>query len=93
MFYGGFTTIVIMSMFYLAVFWTTLFQCSPREKICNPSREGKCIGGVGLIVWTAIFNIVSDVVLLVLPVRSIVRMQLSANNKVGIILLFATGLL
>jgi hypothetical protein len=47
----------------------------------------------GLILSSAIFNITSDLVILLLPVRSVLKLQIDVHKKVGIILLFGTGLL
>ena len=47
----------------------------------------------GLILSSAIFNITSDLIILLLPVRSVLKLQIDVHKKVGIILLFGTGLL
>jgi hypothetical protein len=46
-----------------------------------------------LVLASAMFNIISDIVILLLPVKSIWQLRISTKKKFAIIALFATGLL
>jgi hypothetical protein len=94
MYFGGWASIVAMFTFYTADVPLTLFICSPREKIWNPYYEGgRCMNYNALVLASAVFNILSDLVILLLPVRAVCRLQITVRKKAAIVLLFATGLL
>ena len=42
---------------------------------------------------TGAFNLISDIYLLCVPIAAVLKLQLSFKNKIGIILVFMTGLL
>ena len=79
-------------LWYSAGFFALLFQCSPREKIWNPSVRGHCgVDGFKLFVAANSFNIVSDFSMLVLPLYSIWHLKLAIKQKLGVSVIFATG--
>jgi len=45
------------------------------------------------IVSTAFFNILSDIAILLLPVRTVWKLRIPTKKKVAISMLFGTGLL
>lgn len=45
-----------------------------------------------IVISTAFYNIVSDISILLLPVLTVWRMSIPMKKKVGISLLFGTGL-
>jgi hypothetical protein len=93
-FFGGWGIIGAMFTFYICDVPLTLFICNPREKIWNDYyKGGKCMDYNALVLASALFNIFSDLVILLLPVRSVWKLRINAQKKVGIILLFGTGLL
>jgi hypothetical protein len=93
MFFGGWTVIGAMFIFYTSDFFLTLFICTPREKIWNDTVDGKCLNYNALVVASALFNIISDLVILFLPVRSVWKLHIATKKKCAIVLLFCTGLL
>jgi hypothetical protein len=94
LFFGSWGVIVATFLFQAASVPLTLFICSPREKIWDSYYEGgKCMNIKAALYASAVFNIMADIVILLLPVRSVLKLQIDTNKKVGIILLFGTGLL
>ena len=94
MHYGGWSMIVAMFIFYTADVPITLFICNPREKIWNSYYEGgTCMDYNALVIASASFNIISDLFILLLPVRSIWKLRIKSSKKLAIVALFATGLL
>lgn len=79
-------------LFYLSIMVVTGCQCIPRRKIWSPSVPGKCVNPHAVLVVTAIINLISDFSILLLPIRSIWRLQLSLRRKLAISAVFATGL-
>ncbi|KAL8783397.1 MAG: hypothetical protein Q9213_004656 [Squamulea squamosa] len=87
--------IVASLVFYIISTFLTIFACSPLEKIWNPLIQGgRCLNNnnIGVLI-SILFNIISDVVILLLPVKTVWGLQIPRNKKIKILALFATGLL
>ncbi|MCJ1303445.1 hypothetical protein MMC08_006255 [Hypocenomyce scalaris] len=79
-------------LFYTADTLVEIFECTPRSKIWNVTLSGHCVNINGAIITTAVINIVSDFSILLLPLTSIWALQMPTRRKVGVSLVFATGL-
>lgn len=80
-------------LYFTSSLFATIFQCSPRAKIWNPEIPGACIEYQAVILATGIFNIVSDIFMLVFPVTCIWNLQLSTKRKLGVSAVFFVGIL
>ncbi|KAL8927690.1 MAG: hypothetical protein Q9172_001250 [Xanthocarpia lactea] len=70
MFIGARVIIVVTGVYYIISTSITIWACSPREKIWNPLiTEGHCLNDDIAVLFTCLFNIASDVAILVLPAR------------------------
>ncbi|KAL8967871.1 MAG: hypothetical protein Q9183_002727, partial [Haloplaca sp. 2 TL-2023] len=93
MFIGARVIILITAIYYTISTCTTIWACSPREKMWNPLiTKGHCLDNNILVLFTCLFNIVSDIAILVLPARSVWRLQIPLRKKIAIVSLFAIGL-
>lgn len=79
--------------FYLANFFLKIFQCVPRAKIWDKHIEGHCININIPILVTAAINVVSDLLMLTVPIVCVWRLQMSVRKKVGVSAIFAAGIL
>ena len=79
-------------VFYIIEFSLAVKQCTPRGRSWNKRIPGHCVGRTN-IIYTAAFNVISDVIIFVLPLNKIWRLQMSLKRKIGISLIFSTGLL
>lgn len=80
--------------FYTSLEFTFIFQCVPLDRFWYPEKPGgRCIkyGPVTLAAGSA--NIISDFLILILPLMSIWRLNMSSKRKIGVSAVFATGLL
>lgn len=77
--------------FYLCYIIVPAAECSPREKIWTPELPGKCVDVKQLYLASAIFNFLSDIAMLSVPVFLIWRLQMSVRRKIGTIGIFCTG--
>jgi hypothetical protein len=68
-----------------------LFQCSPVRKAWNVSLQGKCIDLSVFFVTQRATNLLTDVVLLALPVRAISGLQTSLAKRISLIFAFTMG--
>ena len=74
---------------------TSLVSCIPLEGRWNPALVAaggaKCVNIDNYWRWISFANILTDVVMLVLPLPSIWSLQTSKNQKIGLTLIFLTG--
>ena len=92
-FWGSHILIWTNLMFYVAIFFVVIFECIPREKIWNPTRRGTCVNIDAVFITTGVWNVFSDLCILILPIRAIWLLQIATRKKWQISAVFATGLL
>lgn len=82
-------------VFGWAVIMTFLFcfVCVPLEKLWNPAAEGYCIDQVATWIANAASTILTDLMILVLPLPAIWKLQLSWREKYGLLVAFTLGFL
>ena len=66
-------------------------QCMPLRLAWDKTIIGHCFDVLAYYRWTTIPNILVDVLILCLPVRTIVMLQTSRKRKVGILFICLTG--
>lgn len=94
MWYTARTIIVVTGIYYTISTFITIFACSPREAIWNPLiTDPQCLDNNTVVLITCLFNIASDITILLLPARAVWKLRIPTRKKVGIVLLFAIGLL
>lgn len=79
--------------FYVIAIFVEIFQCKPRKKIWLVWIEGKCINEIAAQITGAVWNTVSDFVILILPLNTVRALKIKKAAKIGTIAIFATGLL
>ncbi|KAF2108582.1 hypothetical protein BDV96DRAFT_652833 [Lophiotrema nucula] len=84
--------IVLNCVFFTVLLLLEIFQCIPRHKIWHHKAEGRCIDIKKTFVATGVINVVDDFIILVIPLVWTWQMQLRTRQKVGVSLIFATGL-
>ena len=83
--------ILVNLLYFTATVFITTFQCTPRAKIWNPTIPGTCLNYQAFLLVTGIFNVITDALLLVLPIVSIWNLQMSKKRKLGISAVFVVG--
>ncbi|KAG9258803.1 uncharacterized protein F5Z01DRAFT_4344 [Emericellopsis atlantica] len=74
---------VITLMLYL--------YCRPPAKAYMPQLEGDCLNPGALYIATAVSNIVTDLMLFVLPIPMVVKLRMSKVQKAGAVFIFGVG--
>jgi hypothetical protein len=77
-----------------AIFFSSLFPCQPFRKnydITFPPDQGTCIDRPAMFQATAALGVVTDVIIILIPVPMIVRLHVSRSKKIGLLTLFAIG--
>ncbi len=94
MWYTARVVLVVTGVYYIISTFFTIFACAPRNAIWDPLVTGAtCFDNNTLVLVTCLFNIVSDIVILALPTRAVWKLHIPTKRKVGIVLLFAIGVL
>ncbi|KAI4091212.1 MAG: hypothetical protein LQ339_008189 [Xanthoria mediterranea] len=94
LFFASWTLIALIVLWNFACFWVSIFACSPVEKFWNTLiTDGKCLNFSLNILLTCLFNIITDVVILILPSRAVWRLRIPLKKKFAIVSLFGIGLI
>lgn len=93
MFWGGWTTIITICLFYTINIPLRLLMRSSRGALCSVTQSEGCMNYVGLIMSSAAFNVLADVVIILLPLRAIWKLHLDIKKKIGVYMHFTTGIL
>lgn len=78
-------------IFYLIGTLVKIFQCSPRAKAWDKSIPGHCLGVDVPILVAAAINVVSDCLILLLPMVSVWRLHMKMTRKLGVCAIFLAG--
>jgi hypothetical protein len=70
---------------------TTVFQCVPFERSWDKNVEGTCIHSSEFWLANAVLNILTDVVVLALPIREVSKLQLKLQEKIMLHGIFFLG--
>lgn len=81
------------SFYALISIAVTVIQCGPFEKIFDNSVLGTCIDMTSFWYANAIFSLVTDLIIVALPVPAVYEMQIKKMYKFGLFILFSLGLL
>ncbi|PWY93667.1 hypothetical protein BO94DRAFT_511449 [Aspergillus sclerotioniger CBS 115572] len=79
-------------LFYLADTIVKICECTPRARIWDKNVPGHCINVNIPILVTSIVNVVSDLMMLLMPIRCVWRLQIPVRQKIGISAIFAAGI-
>lgn len=70
-----------------------VLQCLPIKDALALSDQGRCISRNSFWLAYGIINVVTDVLILLLPVWTIARLQMPKRDRIGLLLtLFLAGL-
>lgn len=75
----------------VAITFALIFACRPLVKTWDASIPGHCINRPAIYVMTAVVNIGTDVVILLLSIPIASKLRLPLVQKVGIVCMFGVG--
>lgn len=85
--------VVILCCFYFANGVVKIWGCRPRARIWNKSIPGTCLDVAIVLDTSGLFNLLTDVIILLIPVKAVWNMRLSTRKKAGVIGVFTLGLM
>lgn len=89
---GGYVLGGLTLAWWIAIVFTTIFQCTPIDKAWKPFMEqGKCIDKNKFFIGNSIPNIVADALIISLPVWEVSKVQVPRSQRVAIAGIFLLG--
>ncbi|KAF4978722.1 hypothetical protein FZEAL_4942 [Fusarium zealandicum] len=85
------STIGIVSVYTVVITFMMFFLCDPPQKAFDFKVDGKCTDAAILYMATAVSNIVTDVMLVLLPIPMVYNLHMPKVQKMGAIAVFAIG--
>ncbi|KAI0017197.1 hypothetical protein F4780DRAFT_617541 [Xylariomycetidae sp. FL0641] len=86
-------TLAINILFYGSAKLVDNLACWPHNKIWDQTVQGHCLDTKASTFGSSIINLVSDIVILILPHSVIWRLKMSRAKKFGLASIFAAGIL
>lgn len=85
---------IILVMFYGAQTVAKFTRCVPLEKVWHPHVKGVChVNWDKLLVSSGAFSWVSDILIVILPIRSVWKLQMNRPEKIRMLIVFMVGLM
>ncbi|KAI1337846.1 hypothetical protein F5Y15DRAFT_145931 [Xylariaceae sp. FL0016] len=91
--YSVYVTAFICAGSLVGIWFSVLFSCRPISASWDVKvlSTAKCINTPVLYIIQAAFGCITDVMLLVIPIPTIVKVQMSRRYKIGLLGMFAIG--
>ena len=83
----------VCCLYYITTVIVKIWECSPRARIWDKSIEGTCVNVPTVLNVDGVFNTMSDIFILLVPVKALWKLQMKRTRKIGIGLLFTVGLM
>ena len=83
----------IFVAWFVSMTFTVIFMCQPVQKAWKPDLPGHCANLYAFFLGQAIPNIITDVVLLLLPLPYLWRLQIQLPQKIALVSVFLLGYL
>ncbi|KAJ5178004.1 uncharacterized protein N7500_000703 [Penicillium coprophilum] len=84
--------IVASTLGHFAGALSLIFNCTPIRRSWNAHIPGKCLPVGSLFYGLAIFTIITDVTIIVLPIPLLMGLNIKTAQKAGVVCLFLLGL-
>ncbi|CAG8974562.1 hypothetical protein HYALB_00004358 [Hymenoscyphus albidus] len=88
-----YTLLVINVCFYTASVIASALSCRPYKRIWDKLVPGTCINTMILDVTSSAINVLSNIIILLLPQHIIWRLQMTLKRKIGVALVFGVGII
>jgi hypothetical protein len=85
--------LTIVGLFALATVIAGVFQCVPVDKAWKKAKHGSCYNLVDAWYSNAVFSIVTDFIILFLPMHMVYKLQRATQEKLLLYAVFGVGFL
>lgn len=83
----------ILILFYVAISIVKVFECTPRARIWDRKIPGTCTNVSTILNTSGLFNFTTDVLILLVPVKSVWNLQMKRKAKIQVVAVFTVGLM
>ncbi|KAJ6086231.1 hypothetical protein N7486_010512 [Penicillium sp. IBT 16267x] len=84
--------LVVVISYNLASMFATVMQCMPVEHQWDPSVPATCIAYFSVVIYSGVTTVVTDFIILGMPIPLIYTLQVSKDKKRGLMVVFSWGL-
>lgn len=92
-YWASYSMALLNALLYISSIVASAVTCIPHESIWYPWVSGRCMDRKALGLFTAFFNVIMDLLILLLPQKIIWTLQMTTSRRIGISLIFSVGLL
>lgn len=85
--------VVVCICYGIAGVLATIFFCIPISGFWNPSPTDRCISKQGLWLTHSAINIVTDVIIFLIPVQTVLKLNMNTRQKIAVIGVFCVGIM
>jgi hypothetical protein len=87
------TTMIISVGAYTGIFFSVLFACQPIAASWDPAlfSTGVCLNRGAIYIATAVIGVITDVVVILLPIPTIWGLHMHMKQKLGLLGIFGIG--
>ncbi|KAE9583294.1 hypothetical protein CGMCC3_g1294 [Colletotrichum fructicola] len=75
----------------LSILFSSIFPCKPIPSAYDLVTDGECIDRVATFKATAAFGVITDVMIICIPIPMVLSLHISTRKKVGLLALFGIG--
>ncbi|POS74520.1 hypothetical protein DHEL01_v207087 [Diaporthe helianthi] len=83
---------VILVLYYVATVIAKIWECDPRPRAWDQSIPGHCIDTLMLVNVDGVFNALTDLIMVILPLRMVWNLKMKVTKKVHVVLAFTFGM-
>ena len=84
--------VAVVGAYTVACIFATIFQCTPVEYVFNKNIQGSCFNNTAFWYANAIYNIVTDFIILASVPGVVWSLSLSTRQRIGLTLVLGLGI-
>lgn len=82
----------IVVAYNLSCFFATIMQCMPVAHQWDPTKPAYCIDYFAVVVYSGVLNVVTDFIILGMPIPLIRNLQVSKSKRRELMIVFSWGM-
>lgn len=92
--WATYATIIVQGIYTTVFMGIEIWSCNPRQKMWDLTiQHGRCFDIATMSLIGATFDAVTDVIVLLLPLPSILALKLPPRQRYAVMTIFMTGML
>lgn len=84
-------TMFVVSGVGISIFFSSLFPCHPIQRAYDFSISGTCYNLVAQYEACAILNVITDLIIIAIPIPMVIKLHAPIRRKIGLMALFLVG--